>query len=414
MDHNKNAARANEKLDISIIAKLGLTRDEFQEFSKAKPNDPESYIEVNPEMVIAKIKHDAILLNMEKVEKFPVKKGEYYMMRMINFIQLYNKDRVEPTPFFKKYYNTYRGEDLNNKCLFVWVYGAGIGDMLFQQAILRDLKIKYPRVFITFAVPTNHIEFVKSWGTVDRVVSNITPVSHFLNADYHLNFEFVIRSKKGFEENVYLNFAKRASIKNFSKPNAVPQISVNPEYRRHWIKELEKRKIKKSIILNFNSGNPMRIPRPKFRQDFLNELLDKFKDYHIIFIDSKDKVPEINKLIKHSINPKRCFNASNRSDNLISSTSLVSLSDCVISVDTGLTHIAAAVGVPLYGIYGPFPANIRISTYPNTKWIESNLECAPCMEHDLTDCSNSKGGYPLCYDQYNMDEMVNEIKELLK
>ena len=412
VDHNKNAARANEKLDVDTINKLGLSRDEFRAFSGPKPNEPQEYIEVMPEMVVAKIKHDATLLNMEKVDRFPVKKGEYYLMRMINFIQLYNKDRVEPTHFFKKYYKSYKGENLNNKCLFVWVYQSGFGDLLFQQAILRDLKRKYPRVFITFAVPTHQMQFVQSWGTVDRVVSNITSVNHFLNADYHLNFEFVIRAKKGFEENVDRNFATRASIKDFSKGDAHPQIPVNPEYRRFWIKELDKRKIKDFIILNYNSGNPMRIPRPKFRIGLLNKLIDQ--DYNIVFIDSLDKYEEIRKLIRSSKNPKKCFNFIKKSDSIVSSTSLVSLAKCVVSVDTGLAHIATAVGTPLYGIYGPFHGYIRVSTYPDCKWVDSDLECAPCLEHDLENCTNSKNGYPLCYDKYDQDKMVEEIKTLIK
>jgi len=406
--NNTNAIKANEQLDVEVIYKLGLTRDEFQEFSKPKPDFPKEYISINPEMVVAKIKHDAILLNMEKVDRFAVKKGEYYLMRMINFIQLYNKDRVEPTHFFKKYYNSYNGEDLNNKSILVWVYNAAVGDLLFQQAILLEIKKKYPRVFITFAVPTHHIPFIQSWNTVDRVVSNITQVTHFLNSDYHLNFEFVIRSKSGFEENVYKNFAMRASLDNHI---TYPQIPPNPEYRRYWTRILNDTKF---IILNFNSGNPMRIPRPLFRKELLNKLIDD--DYKIIFIDKNEKEINdgINKLIRHSKNPKRCLNLSNKSVDIISSISLISLAKLVVTVDTGMVHMAAAVGVPVYGIYGPFPGHIRLSTYPNTKWIDNpDLNCSPCNEHDLSKCHNSKGGFPICYDQYDMDKMVGEIKSLI-
>lgn len=414
MDYNKNSPKAKESLDVNTILKLGLKREEFQDFSKPKPSMPEDYIKINPEMVVAKVKENAIFLNLENVPRFPAKKGEYYLLRMVNFIQLYDKERVEPTPFFKKYYKPYTGEDLNNKSLFVYVYGAGIGDMLFQQAILRNFKIKYPRVFITFAVPINHMEFVKSWNTVDRVVPNITKVNHFLNADYHLNFEFVIRSKKGFEDNVYWNFSKRASIKNFGKCEAYPQIPVNPEYKRYWINILEKKKIKDNfIILNFNSGNLMRIPRFQTQLNILNKLLEK-TNYNIVFIDEPKQYQEINKLIKHCSNSKQCYNFCKKSENIISSISLTSLSNLVISVDTGLAHIAAAVGIPLYGIYGPFHGAIRVSTYPNTKWIDSDLDCAPCLEHDLAECKNSYKGHPICYDKYDTDFIVKEALSLIK
>jgi ADP-heptose:LPS heptosyltransferase len=418
-EYNKNANKIKDNLNIEAINRLGLTREEFQDFSikDLTKLSPEEHIEVMPQMVVAKIKYDATLLNLEDVDRLPVKKGEYYLMRMFSFIQLYNKDRVLPTPFFKKYYNTYRGEDLNNKSLFVYVYKAGIGDLLFQQAILRILKIKYPRVFITFAVPTKHIEYIKSWNTADRVVSNITEVKHFINADYHLNFEFIVKTTQGYEENVYRNFAKRASLSDplDTLSSLFPQVPANPEYRRQWIELFNKKKIQKDnfIIVNFNSNNPMRIPRPKFRKQFLNHLIKNFPAKDIIFIDTKDKLiqEDINKLIKPYNN---IYNLSKYSDNLISSTALISLSKLVISVDTGIIHMAASVGIKTYGIYGPFPAKIRINTYPNCDWIEANhLECVPCCEHDLISCENNKGGYPICYDELDQDVMITKIKKLL-
>jgi ADP-heptose:LPS heptosyltransferase len=400
-----------ESLSIENILKLGLTKEEFEEFSNDKPNEVMDYVDINPEMVVARIKHDCKLLNIEQFKEFAAKKGQYLIMRMVNFIQLLDKDRVEPTPFFKKYYRSYKGEDLNNKSVLCWVYNAGIGDMLFQQAIIRHLKIKYPRMHFTFAVPQQYIEFIKSWGIIDRVIPNVFEVSHFMNADYHLNFEFVIRSKRGFEENVYKCFADRAFLK-IGFHDAYPSIPTLPEAKLYWKNILKKKNINNFIICQFTSANKMRNPRPKFRGDILNKLIKE--GYKIVFVDHPSKNEDINKLIKHSKNPKQCFNFTNKSDTLVTSAALMSMADLVLSVDTGAIHMAAALGIPAYGIYGPFNGYIRLATYPNCKWIDPiGLDCIPCLEHDLEACDNHSQGYPKCYDLLDQDKIIKEIKVLL-
>lgn len=159
----------------------------------------------------------------------------------------------------------------------------------------------------------------------------------------------------------------------------------------------------------------MRIPRFQTQLNILNSLLEKKPDINIVFIDEQDQYQIINKLIKHCKVPKRCYNFCKLSDSIISSVALVSLSKLVISVDTGVIHIAAAVGIPIFGLYGPFPASIRISTYPNCEWVDdSGLDCNGCMEHDLAECKNSYKGHPVCYDQYDTDVIVKEALTLIK
>ncbi|MEO5348904.1 MAG: hypothetical protein H7836_04585 [Magnetococcus sp. YQC-3] len=404
----KVETRANEKLDTNTIARLGLSREEFQDMSKSKYNCTiEDFVELNQELVVAKINQNMSILNIEGYEDFPVKKDDLIVMRMINFIKLFHKNRVSPTNLFKRFYNTYRGEDLNNKNIGIWIYNAGIGDVIFISSVLRQLKIKYPRCYITMFVPQPYMEFVNSWGLANMVMSNVFHFKYFYNCDYHLNFEFIIRSKEGELFNCYYNLFRRSFLQ-VSVKEAYPQFPPDPAFRKLWINILKEKNIDNFIIVNFNSSNPMRCGSDKFS----NNVLDMLKEYNIIFIDNKFVNDKIDKLIEGRSN---CYNFTMLSGGILQSIALVSLARIVISVDTGMAHFSVGVGTPLFGIYGPFPAENRIATYPNTKWV--NAYCpsgkGSCCEHDCFFCEYWDNNGPECYNNIDLNKMKKDIDELV-
>jgi ADP-heptose:LPS heptosyltransferase len=384
-----------EYLSVEVINRLGLTIEEFKLMSLKKPNNMGEYINLPSEVVVAKVEKDLEILNLESIENFPVKKDTYLFLRMSNFIKLFNKGHILPTSIFKQVYKPYTGQDLNNKHLLVWVFNAGIGDIVFQLTVLRLLKIKFPRLYITYAVPKDYIEFIKSINIVDNVIINIFEAKLLLTSDYHLHFEGLIRSGLGEHTNIYKLLAERVYLNN-TLEELYPQFPPNPIYRKVWEIELKNRNIDEFIIINFNSNNPMRGASSNFK----NKLLDKFKEKIIVFIDHPRNSYNIDKLIKGRDN---CYNFSDLSKNLIQSVSLLSLAKLVISVDTGLIHLAAAVGTPTFGIYGPFPGELRVLSYPNSKFINGLCRLnKSCMEHDKFKCDYWNIDGPECYDNIDL------------
>ncbi|XOV83643.1 MAG: lipopolysaccharide heptosyltransferase I [bacterium] len=54
-------------------------------------------------------------------------------------------------------------------------------------------------------------------------------------------------------------------------------------------------------------------------------------------------------------------------------------SACVIGVDSGLTHLAAALGAPTLGVYGPTDGVLTGCRGPHAKILQSDFACAPCL-----------------------------------
>ncbi len=52
-----------------------------------------------------------------------------------------------------------------------------------------------------------------------------------------------------------------------------------------------------------------------------------------------------------------------------------------VGVDSGLAHIAAALGTPAVTLYGPTRTALTGAVGPRQQNLESNLACAPCLKH---------------------------------
>lgn len=93
---------------------------------------------------------------------------------------------------------------------------------------------------------------------------------------------------------------------------------------------------------------------------------------------------------------------------------LIAMCDLMISGDSGPLHIATALKVPSIGLYGSMPIN-RTGTYgKNCISIKSDMKCVPCNRRKCKYLKNTSKIYTPCMEQINVDEIVNNAKDLLK
>ena len=96
--------------------------------------------------------------------------------------------------------------------------------------------------------------------------------------------------------------------------------------------------------------------------------------------------------------------------------SIVWALDYMVTVDTGILHVAGAFNKPTVGLFGPIPYEWRCSTYTNCIPLQPKVECCPCMDGQFVEASKReckcKDGF--CLDKISPKRITNTLLKLGK
>lgn len=88
--------------------------------------------------------------------------------------------------------------------------------------------------------------------------------------------------------------------------------------------------------------------------------------------------------------------------------SLLKSSSLHVGNDSGITHLASAVGTPTIAVFGPTDPLIWGPFGSNTRIITSGYPCSPCSEEDLRRCSETR-----CLDAVKVSDVVRAAENIL-
>lgn len=396
------------------MKELGLPKNNIQvvETMEDLKNSP-------PNIVVAEAVHGTRFIQNWFKQQELYKKHKYVMGLGVYQQLHYDMSRrmkiLKPTrPLFRNAYRPYNGEPADNATLLVFRTG-GIGDLLFIKPNLNFLKEKYPTCKIRFACGPQYQSMVDGWECVDEVLDLPFPLSALLDADYHLMFEGVIeRCREARRTNAYRLFTRWLNI-NLPDEKLIPKqtpksdkVDKCKEILKEW--NLEE---KSFIVMQLRASSPIRTPNPNVWHKIIDELNEK--GIKVLLTDNPRQTENVDKFIAESKNPSMVFNFCKHSVSIDLSIAIVSLSMGIIATDSALNHIAASLDLPCFGLYGPFPGEIRLSTYPKADWINAVKECAPCFLHGSTSCPKAGSDYfSPCYNNINTSEVVERAMRLFK
>lgn len=82
----------------------------------------------------------------------------------------------------------------------------------------------------------------------------------------------------------------------------------------------------------------------------------------------------------------------------------------VVTVDSGLGHLAAALHRPVWGLYGPTDTTLTGLYGPTVTNLVSQRPCSPCLQHH---CALQKkprpAGWPPCMADHQVDDLMHRI-----
>jgi heptosyltransferase II len=101
--------------------------------------------------------------------------------------------------------------------------------------------------------------------------------------------------------------------------------------------------------------------------------------WDVWILGSAKDVPVAEKIME--LTAQKCVNLTGRT-NLVDAVDLLSLATKVITNDSGLMHIAAAVNRPLIALYGPTSTSFTPPLNEQAQILQLNLPCQPCFKRE--------------------------------
>lgn len=133
------------------------------------------------------------------------------------------------------------------------------------------------------------------------------------------------------------------------------------------------------------------------------------KAYRVVLIGGPDDVTTCSEISDRMQHPP--VNLSGRLA-LLETAALLERSDLLVSNDTGVMHMAAALKTPLVALFGP--TSIQLGFMPfraRSSVVESEIDCRPCSYHGSNRCPKS---HFLCMRLIKHDEVIQKAEALLQ
>lgn len=330
---------------------------------------------------------------------------------------------------------------------------GGLGDLLMITPLLRAIKKKWPNCKVTFC--------------------GVTPFTPILNGnpniDFYVNTEIITDITRtfplydeAFELTHSIEFNATAQIKNnylhtmeLFGMQPEPEASMLPElYLEEWERE-EGRKTFRGMGLN--SPARFKIGLCLAASSRLRTIPAKNA---IAIIDRLAKEPDVDIILygdtlKGGVTPYTCPKCSHSSYAVMASgiksmvltcptcsaevpvqavgqlwpnvhnigTSLpvrtmaatVGLLDALVTVDTGIMHIAGAWGTPQIILEAAFDGHVTAGMFLNAHVMQKTYPCAPCFryQHRCQRMAITNSDDAPCMAQFTADEVVGKVREVL-
>ena len=332
----------------------------------------------------------------------------------------------------------------NNKPLkFLIIRFSSIGDIVLTTPVIRCLKKRLPNCTIHFVTKRQYASIVESNPYVDKVIkldSSWLLMMHQLkieNYDYAIDLHHNLRTLR-------IKTHLKAKSFSFDKLNIEKwlrtALKINFLPKKHIVdRYLET--LKKFNIENDGLGLDFFIPEKDIVQqkdlptshlfgfiavvigaahatkrmptakiiEFCNKI-----NYPIILLGGREDF-KIGEEISEAIGLK-IYNACGKF-NLNESADLVRQSKLVITHDTGLMHIAAALQKPILSIWGNTIPEFGMAAYYGNSNVENkifevkNLKCRPCTKIGYDECPKK---HFKCMMLQDVDGIVSSVMYILK
>ena len=302
---------------------------------------------------------------------------------------------------------------------------AWVGDMVLAQSLFKELKIQQPEVIIDVAAPAWTLPLLERMPEINEAIA--LPFKHGqLAPGERIRFGRSLKNK-GYTQAILLTNSFKSALLPFAA--GIPRrTGFLGEYRYgllNDIRPLDKSKLPRTVDrfvtlgLALNAELPSSIPEPKLaaNKDSALQVLQKLghaapktrvlglcpgaeygaakrwpAEYYAevatsavkqgweVWLFGSDKDIQVTAQI-NQLTGMQCLDLGGKTK-LGEAIDLMSLVSAVVSNDSGLMHVAAALGRPLVAIYGSSDPHHTPPMNPEAVILYLGLECSPCFKRE--------------------------------
>ncbi len=88
---------------------------------------------------------------------------------------------------------------------------------------------------------------------------------------------------------------------------------------------------------------------------------------------------------------------------------LLAKCDAYVGNDSGVTHLAAATGIPTIAIFGPTDPEVWAPRGANVKLVTHRTACSPCSREEMRRCDHRR-----CLSELHVAEVADSLREILR
>lgn len=300
-----------------------------------------------------------------------------------------------------------------------------IGDMVYSLHIFEHLQKAFPDVPITLLCKPFVVSLVKNISCIKNIIHDIPNDKKFsiiveLRGNWQtLNYSFknkpqfrldrgivkVSNKLKGLKKHeIYTNFDIIKPLLPVDEPMVFPQIIIDDKTANETEEYISKNNLDKFAILHCGARKILRQWSTKNFAEIALLLSEKY-NLKIVFAGTEEDEKTIDEVISfNKINALKCT----RNFSLLNFAYLAKKAEIYIGNESGPLHIAAVMGTPLVGIYGPGIKDVFYPIGKNSKIVHHILDCNPC---DQIHCVRPENP---CINLATVSEVTFEIENLLK
>jgi len=271
---------------------------------------------------------------------------------------------------------------------------VGLGDAVICASLARYVKKHWPDSWVAISVPEKWGELFEWIVDVDEVIDCIIrkiPVNKY-DAAFRLDGIFDMQRDSAITSRPALLY-RYLGLENPAEAMDKPWFEVparNKNIANNWMREQGINRTHRLVGIQIDSMAPLRSIPADIRNSIIAGLLED-PTVKVIQFGLTTSAPS-----SRPLEFPGAYDATNLK--LPLTGALMSMCDVMVAPDSGLMHLACALGVPTVALFGTMPARLRTEFYPTAHPIEA--EDPGCGRFPCNDMANNEGwGMNYCFDR---------------